>query len=125
MENIPNNTNKKKKAKLIAKFNEECYVEEQTEVKLALLKMDSVCVTKIACSAKHSLIVSFPCLTIPLSVRIRVLFSPGVRMISASLGYRSARTLQSQSPRSLHVLSASRTNTFLSTWHVATTTRLR
>ena len=49
---------RKKKAKLIAKFNEECFVEEQTEVKLALLKMDRVCVTKIACSNKHSLIVS-------------------------------------------------------------------
>jgi len=28
---------RKKKAKLIAKFNEECFVEDQTEIKLALL----------------------------------------------------------------------------------------
>ena len=48
----------KKKARLIAKVNEECYLEEQTEVKLALLKMNKVCVTKIACSNKHSLVVS-------------------------------------------------------------------
>lgn len=50
--------NWKKKARLIAKFNEDFFIEEQTEVRLALLKMDRVCVTKIACSNKHSLIVS-------------------------------------------------------------------
>jgi len=50
---------RKRKARLIAKLNEECYLEEQTEVKLALLKMDKVCVTKIACSNKHSLVVSY------------------------------------------------------------------
>ena len=33
-------------------------LEEQTEVKLALMRMDKVCVTKIACSNKHSLAVS-------------------------------------------------------------------
>jgi E3 ubiquitin-protein ligase HERC4 len=30
-------------------------MEEQTEVKLALMRMDKVCITKIACSNKHSL----------------------------------------------------------------------
>jgi hypothetical protein len=61
METLSNESgdSRKRKARLIAKLNEECYLEEQTEVKLALLKMDKVCVTKIACSNKHSLVVSY------------------------------------------------------------------
>ena len=50
--------NNKKKMKLMLNLAEGSLLEEQTEVKLALMKMEKVCVIKIACSNKHSLIVS-------------------------------------------------------------------
>ena len=49
---------KKKKLQLIQNLADGTFMEEQTEVKLALMRMDKVCITKIACSNKHSLAVS-------------------------------------------------------------------
>ena len=111
---------RKKKAKLIAKFNEECFVEDQTEVKLALLKMDRVCVNKISCSNKHSLIVSQSHFN-SISALIRARFLRGARTTLDSLVLLN--WLKDRRDFSLRVLCAlkAKARTSSQTWHVVTT----
>ena len=98
---------RKKKAKLIAKFNEECFVEDQTEVKLALLKM-------------HSLIVSQSHFN-SISALIRARFLRGARTTLDSLVLLN--WLKDRRDFSLRVLCAlkAKARTSSQTWHVVTT----
>ena len=77
--------NKRKKLQLIQNLADGTFLEEQTEVKLALMRMDKVCITKIACSNKHSLAVSSIFISkLMCRQQIREQYSLGVKMIMVS-----------------------------------------
>ena len=75
---------KKNKRVESTKFTDS-HKSEKIEVHLALMKLDKVCISKIACSNTHTLAVSFFSNTWRhFSVRIQALSSPGVKINTVS-----------------------------------------